>query len=131
MVTVAGPVVAVLLAANVKVLLANDAVTPLGTPATLKVTALLKPFDGVTVIMLEPLAPCVTARLLGDAERLKSCDPVAPDEVTRLTTLPDATFAPLMGFWLMTNPAATVVLDAVVTVPGVRPALVKVVVAAA
>jgi hypothetical protein len=72
MVTVDVPVVAVPLAASVKVLLANDAVTPLGMPAAVKVTALLKPPDGVMVIVLEPLAPCVIARLLGDAERLKS-----------------------------------------------------------
>jgi len=52
-------------------------VTPLGTPAAVNVTALLKPFDGVTVIVLEPLAPCATARLVGDAERLKSGGTVA------------------------------------------------------
>jgi hypothetical protein len=54
-----------------------------------------------------------------------------PEETTRLTALPAATGVPLVGFWLMTSPAATVVLDAVVTVPTVRPAFVKVVVAAA
>ena len=64
--------VAVLLAASVKALLANDAVTPLGTPDAVKVTAPLKPFDGVTVIVLVPLRPCVTLRLVGEAERVKS-----------------------------------------------------------
>jgi len=72
MVKVEVPVAAVLLAASVKVLLANDAVTPLGTPDAVKVTAPLKPFDGVTVIVLVPLRPCVTLRLVGEAERLKS-----------------------------------------------------------
>jgi hypothetical protein len=71
-VTVEVPVVAVLLADSVKALLANDVVTPLGMPAAVKLTALVKPFDGVTVIVLDPLAPCVTARLVGAAERLKS-----------------------------------------------------------
>jgi hypothetical protein len=67
-------VVAVALAASVKVLPANVAVTPLGTPDAVKVTALLKPLEGVVVIVLEPLAPCVMATLLGEAERLKSGD---------------------------------------------------------
>jgi hypothetical protein len=71
-VTVLVPVVAVLLAASVKVLPANAAVTPLGTPDAVKVTALLKPLEGVVVMVLEPLAPCVIATLLGEAERLKS-----------------------------------------------------------
>jgi hypothetical protein len=72
MVTVEVPVVAVPLAASVKVLPTNEAVTPLGMPAAVNATALLKPPDGVMVIVLEPLAPWVTARLVGDAERLKS-----------------------------------------------------------
>ena len=38
---------------------------------------------------------------------------------------------PAAGFWLITDPAGTVVLDAVVTAPSVRPALVIAVVAAA
>jgi hypothetical protein len=76
----------VLLAASVKLLLANDAVTPLGMPNALKLTALLKPPDGVMAIVLEPLAPCVTARLLGNAERLKSGGRVAPFTV-RLTVV--------------------------------------------
>jgi hypothetical protein len=53
-----------------------------------------------------------------------------PVETTRLTALPDATGVPLAGFWLMTSPAATVVLDDVVTVPTVRPAVANVIVAA-
>jgi hypothetical protein len=76
MVTVAGPVVAVLLAVNVKVLVVllvelNEAVTPEGKPAAVKLTLPLKPFCGVTVIVLVPLAPCVIATLVGDADSVK------------------------------------------------------------
>jgi hypothetical protein len=73
-VTVTVPVVAVLLAVSVKVLLPvvlvglNDAVTPLGRPDVDKLTLLLKPFCAVTVIVLAPLAPWRTVKLLGDAE---------------------------------------------------------------
>jgi hypothetical protein len=77
MVTLTVPVVAVLLAVSVKVLLAlagfglNDAVTPLGKPEADRLTLPVKPFCGVTVTVLVPLAPCVTVTLLGDAERPK------------------------------------------------------------
>ena len=75
MVTVDVPVVAVLLAASVSVLLPvvlvglNVAVTPLGTPDADSATLPVKPFCGVTVMVLVPLEPCV--RVYGDAERLK------------------------------------------------------------
>ena len=70
------PVFAVLLAVNVNVLVAvagfglNDAVTPLGRPDADRLTPLLKPFWGETVIVLVPLAPCMRVKLLGDAERV-------------------------------------------------------------
>jgi hypothetical protein len=48
----------------------NDAVTPLGTPAADKLTLPVKPFFGLTVIVLVPLAPCRTVKLFGDAERV-------------------------------------------------------------
>ena len=57
------PVVAVLLALSVRVLELvagfglNDAVSPLGKPDADKVTPLLKPFRGVTVIVVVPLLP--------------------------------------------------------------------------
>ena len=72
-VTVTVPVVAVLLAVSVKVLVLavlvglNEAVTPLGRPEADKLTLLLKPFSGVTVIVLAPVAPWTTLRLLGEA----------------------------------------------------------------
>ncbi len=78
MVTVAVPVVAVLLAVNVSALVPvvllglNEAVTPLGRPAADSATLPVKPFCGVTVTVLAPLEPCVRVKLLGNAARLKS-----------------------------------------------------------
>src|SRR5260221_14549048 len=77
MVTVAVPVVAVALAVSVKVLVLvgllglKEAVTPLGRPEADKLTLPVKPFCGVTVIVLVPMpmAPCATLTLAGDAER--------------------------------------------------------------
>jgi len=76
-VTVTLPVVAVLLAVSVSVLVLvvllglNDAVTPLGRPDADKATLPVKPFCGVTVIVLFPLVPWVMVTLAGAAERLK------------------------------------------------------------
>ena len=73
-VTVAVPVAAVLLAVSVNLLVLavlvglNDAVTPLGRPVANKLTLPVKPFCGVTVMVLAPLAPCVIVKLFGDAE---------------------------------------------------------------
>jgi hypothetical protein len=78
MVTVEVPVVAALLAASVSVLVPvvlvglNVAVTPLGMPDAARATLPVKPFSGLTVTVLVPLAPWITVRLLGNAERLKS-----------------------------------------------------------
>jgi len=75
-VTVTVPMVAVLLAVSVNVLTVlagfwlNDAVTPVDRPDADKLTLPLKPFWGVTVIVLVPLLPCVRVKLLGDAERV-------------------------------------------------------------
>jgi hypothetical protein len=77
MVTETVPVVAMPLAVRVNVLVAvvagfglNDAVTPLGNADADKLTPALKPFCGVTAIMLVPLVPWMIFRLLGDAERV-------------------------------------------------------------
>src|SRR5271155_2957041 len=74
-VTVAVPVVAVPLAAKVKMVelvegfALKAAVTPVGKPVAEKVTLPVKPFSGVTVIVLVPPAPpCVTVTLEGAAE---------------------------------------------------------------
>ena len=76
MVTVTVPVVAVLLAVSVNVLVLvvlpglKDAVTPPGRPDADKLTVPVKPFWGVTVMVLVPLAPCVIVKLFGEAERV-------------------------------------------------------------
>jgi hypothetical protein len=78
-VTVAAPRVAALDAANVNTLLVpvvevglKLAVTPLGNPLALNATLLVNPPVRVTVIVLVPLAPRLTVRLVGLAERVKS-----------------------------------------------------------
>ena len=77
MVTVAVPVVAVLLAVSVNVLVAvaglglNDAVTPVGKPEADKLTLPANPLCEVTVIVVVPVDPCVTVKLLGDEESEK------------------------------------------------------------
>ena len=74
-VTLVVPVDAVPLAVNVNVLVLavlvglKDAVTPLGSPETDKLTLPLKPFRGTTVTVLAPLPPCVM--VTGDAKRTK------------------------------------------------------------
>jgi hypothetical protein len=83
MVIVAVPVVAVPLAVSVRVLLLvglmvlaglNDAVTPEGVPVADNATLPLKPFCGATVMVLVPVAPCTTLKLLGEVERVKLGD---------------------------------------------------------
>lgn len=77
MVTLATPMAAVLLAVNVNVLVfvalagLNEAVTPAGRPEADRLTLLLKPFSGLTIIVFAALLPCVTVMLLCDAERKK------------------------------------------------------------
>jgi len=48
----------------------KDAVTPPGNPETDRLTLPLKPFCGLTVMVLAPLAPSLTDTADGDAERL-------------------------------------------------------------
>ena len=75
--TVTVPAAAVLLAVSVNVLVLvallglNEAVTPLGSPEADRLTLPVKPFCGVTVMVLAPLPPCVIVRLFGDAESVK------------------------------------------------------------
>jgi len=77
-VTVAVPVVAVLLAVRVRTLVEvvgfvpKLAVTPLGRPEAERLTLPVNPPDGVTVMVLFPLVPWVTVRLVGEAESEKS-----------------------------------------------------------
>jgi hypothetical protein len=71
------PVVAVALAARVRTLVEpvglvpKLAVTPAGTPDADRFTLPVKPPEGVTVIVLLPLLPCVTARVEGEADSEK------------------------------------------------------------
>lgn len=77
MVTGTVPVVAVADADKVSTLLVvagfglKSAVTPLGSPEAERVTLPEKPFDGVIVMVLVPLLPCVTVTLLGLADSEK------------------------------------------------------------
>ena len=90
------PVAAELLAVSVNVLLPvvgfglNDAVTPLGkAEVTDKPTLPLKPFTGLTVIVLLPPAPpCTIVTVVGEAESEKSGAGAEPGHAfTRLATL--------------------------------------------
>lgn len=71
------PVVAVLVAVNVTVLVVavgfvlKLAVTPEGSVDVERLTLPVNPPESVTVIVLLPLLPCVTVRLLGEAESEK------------------------------------------------------------
>jgi hypothetical protein len=94
MVTVAVPVVAVLLAVSVKVLVLvvllglKDALTPLGRPEADRLTLSLKPFWGVTVMVLEPLVPCVIVKLAGDVDSTNLGVAVDPGQLfTKLVAL--------------------------------------------
>ena len=122
-VTVTVPIVAVLLAVRVNVLVLavllglNNAVTPLGRPEADKLTLLLKPFSGLTVMVLAPLVPCTIVRLLGEGESEKvgcgatavvidtlSKVAVASEEVVRLLTArPTYTFCAMLTVWLVPN----------------------------
>jgi hypothetical protein len=72
------PVVAVLLAVNVRTLVdvvgfvPNEAVTPLGRAEVDSDTDPVKPPEGVTVTVLLPLVPCLTVKLEGEADNEKS-----------------------------------------------------------
>jgi hypothetical protein len=58
-------------------------------------------------VMADVAADCVIPTTLGTA---------TPVETTRLTPVPQLTSIPPAGFWLITSPIGTVLLDAVVTV---------------
>jgi hypothetical protein len=83
------PVVAVLLAVKVRALVEvvglvpNDAVTPDGRAEFESVTLPVKPPLGVTVIVELPLLPCVTLKLLGeaDSEKLGVATPFTVNEI--------------------------------------------------
>lgn len=89
-VTVDVPVVAVELAVSVRTLLEvagfvpKPAVTPAGNPEAESVTLPLNPPEGVIVIVLLPLVPCVTLKLAGEADNVKFGDVVPAGGSTQL-----------------------------------------------
>ena len=115
MVTVARPVVAVLLAVNVTPLdpfvglVAKFAVTPLGKPAAARVTLPVNPFAPVNVTVSLALPPCVTARVdaVGASVKLGGrltvsaivVDAVRPPEVPVIVTVA----APVVAVLLAVN----------------------------
>ena len=76
-VTATVPVAALLLAVKVNVLVPvvlpglNEAVTPAGKPEVNKLTLLLKPLNALTEMVMVPLSPWTTVKLLGEAESVK------------------------------------------------------------
>lgn len=96
MVTVDVPFAAVELAVKVTVLLVlaglgtKLAVTPLGKPEADRVTLLLKPLDGVIEIVLVPVEPSTTVKLLGLADRTKVGDALTVSAIVVVSVrLPD------------------------------------------
>src|SRR5438874_790763 len=77
------------------------------------------------VVMALEAAACVRLTTSGTA----TCG--RPEETVNATALLTRTSAPATGDWLITDPAGTVMLDAVVTAPTVRPAVVMALEAAA
>jgi hypothetical protein len=90
MVTVDTPAAAELLALTVRVFPLKDAVMPEGRPEAARATFPLKPFCGVTVIVLVLVAPCTTVMLAGDAASVKDGVPVTVSLIVAvLLRLPD------------------------------------------
>src|SRR5205814_1980037 len=99
---------------------------PITAPAG---TDVLDPLDALpstnpAPVMAVVAAGCVRLTTFGTATS------GGPVDTTRFTALPVTACVPAVGLWLITDPAGTVVLDAVVTVPGTNPAPVIAVVAA-
>src|SRR5436853_181867 len=96
---------------------------PAGT--VLLVAVVIVPIVSEALVIAVVAAACVRPTTFGTA----TCG--SPDETTSATALPVLTCVPDAGVWLITDPAGTVVLVAVVMVPTVRFAPVIAVVAAA
>jgi hypothetical protein len=87
--------------------------------------------DATVVLVAVVTAPSVRPALVIALVAAASVNPTTlgaatcgrPDETTSATALPVVAWSPAFGDWLMTEPDATVVLDAVVIAPTVRPAL--------
>jgi hypothetical protein len=72
----------------------------------------VRPAPVITVIAADCVSPTTLGTVTG----------AGPDDTVRFTAEPASTLAPPGGLWLITSPEGTVELDAVVTVPTVRPA---------
>ena len=83
------------------------------------------PSTKLALVIVVVAAACVVPTTFGTATLAK------PLETTRFTAEPTLTLVPAVGLSLITLPEATVLLDAVVTVPSTKPAPVIAVVAAA
>src|SRR3954454_18134655 len=109
-------------------------------PVTVKVCfndVLVGPADAAKATSSSPAAAVLNAGVVrGPAPSEKttvstaSGAATAPEDTTSATALPAATCVPATGVWLITRPAATVVLDAVLTAPTASPAAAIVVAAA-
>lgn len=96
MVIVDVPALAKALAASLRMrvpavgLLLSWPVTPLGMPETFSVTLLAKPFNGVNVRVLLPVAPMAMLRAVGEADNVKfGAGAMASAIVTLLVRLPE------------------------------------------
>src|SRR6476661_4892164 len=83
------------------------------------------PSTSPAFVMVVVAAACVMPTTFGTATL------PGPVDTTMFTADPTFTCVPAIGLWLITLPAATVLLDAVVTVPTTRAEFVMAVVAAA
>ena len=93
-VTAEVPIAAVPVAERVKRLavvagfVAKLALTPLGRPVAVKPTLPLNPFKGLIVMVVEPDAPWMKVRLVGDADTVKLGCAVDPGQLfTKLAAL--------------------------------------------
>ena len=103
---------------------------PAGPPEQLNFTFSLKPFTELSSRMNPPSTPRSTVSVGGITEIVKLLVGAGPVEITRFTDEPTVTDVPASGASLITAPDATVLLDAIDTVPTTRPAPVIEVVAA-
>src|SRR3954468_15907945 len=88
---------------------------------------------GTVMLEVMVIAPTVRPTFVNALDALACGWPVTrgtatcgrPDEITSATALPTTTSAPAAGFWLITEPDGTVMLDLVLIAPTVRPMLVS------
>src|SRR3954471_19891854 len=115
----------------------EEMTSPTALPTTTSAPAagfwLITEPDGTVMLEVVLVAPTVRPMLVRALDALAcgwfvtsgtaTCG--RPEEITSATALPTTTSAPAAGFWLITEPAATVMLDVVLIAPTVRPMLVS------